>query len=1254
MLLTRVIAAAIVLLLTLSCPHPAHSSPTSDGWSLLFADKFVEARASFVKAVRANPADVDAYEGLVVLDREEDRTSDCINHALAIYRSDPGCAAVANTWTSFCTAIASSSRYPDLQAACNAILASPKSGANMRAAATLGLSEALERQGRIAEASKLRASLGFIRKWRVIGPFDNSSKSGFDKVFGPEKQIDISAKYDGKGDIAVEWHDLAQIDRYSIAHVGEALGTRAEEAYYAVTAVMSPTAQSGKLAFSPAGASKVFVNGKLVFSDSIFRPAGSSFLHSFKPAATLRAGWNTILVKLTDSDDYGASPEFRMRFETQSGQALALSADPRHAVTEASIANEPLQAPVTNLTSLNKTATGGASTRLWLATDYMETGDYPHCIDTVSDALKAYPKASIFRALSCLAYSSDDREDDAKAAAKAVYDANKRIVLMQIAYLASIDEQLTAAQKIERLNQALAVNPQSSMLVQLLASDYESSELPEESLKQSRRNARLDTGSAGAMALHGSLSGTGKTDEATKTLAAALVKYPNEIELLEFAATEASGRKNISAALGYYKRLAAVEPSSANYPSEMANLYYASGNLAQARLMWTRALSIQPQNTRTVVSLADIEREMGHKAAAMKLYREALRLDPTRVELRDKIDILSGGKPIIDLATAIDATKLLSKIPKEADYPKASAVILLDEQRRVVYPDGGTVIRCHEIVTVLTKAGVESFSTMNFDEDSSVPTTNVESARVIKADGSIQDVTTSCYGSSASYPSLAPGDTIDVTYRKTGRSSGELAGHFWDNWYFDVVGVPIKISRFVLITPTTTSYTVARHGAIPEATIKIVGTWKLAEWKLVDMPAIANEVQSPSIQDIGTWLDISSVPDWATIARWYTDLSGSRCVPDDAITAKALALTKDSKTESDKIKAIVGYVKSIPYQTSPFRMSAYVPTEGKKVMRDRYADCKDKAALLTAMLKAVGVTSQMVLLSGRDMGITPFLPSPRFNHAIACVQAANGPMFVDATADEMAYGCLPTADQDVPCLMINAKTSALSTTPKAPIDQDFVTERVKATIDEKGMLHEEYSLTALGSSSWVMRSVTAKIPESMLDQRLQRLASFMCAATIYDSGAIEGIKDIDAPLVVNLVAHKANYASNAGDFMMVKIPWSTREGEDPRIRISDKDRKYDLEMPYGNHTSVSEMTLTMPSGYELQNPPANVTKTTPYGSAEFVYHLNGNVLKVSIKETSSKYRIPKSELAAYLDFRSEVAQEYSRTLVLKKVSVATK
>src|SRR5690606_13249469 len=53
--------------------------------------------------------------------------------------------------------------------------------------------------------------LGLITRWHVIGPFDNSGGKGFNQVYPPEVEIDLSKSYEGK-EGSVEWQELATDD----------------------------------------------------------------------------------------------------------------------------------------------------------------------------------------------------------------------------------------------------------------------------------------------------------------------------------------------------------------------------------------------------------------------------------------------------------------------------------------------------------------------------------------------------------------------------------------------------------------------------------------------------------------------------------------------------------------------------------------------------------------------------------------------------------------------------------------------------------------------------------------------------------------------------------------------------------------------------------------------------------------------------------------------------------------------------------
>ena len=53
----------------------------------------------------------------------------------------------------------------------------------------------LEKLGQKVDTAK---HLGFILQWKIIGPFDNTDKKGYEVVYDPEKELDYSAKYMGK------------------------------------------------------------------------------------------------------------------------------------------------------------------------------------------------------------------------------------------------------------------------------------------------------------------------------------------------------------------------------------------------------------------------------------------------------------------------------------------------------------------------------------------------------------------------------------------------------------------------------------------------------------------------------------------------------------------------------------------------------------------------------------------------------------------------------------------------------------------------------------------------------------------------------------------------------------------------------------------------------------------------------------------------------------------------------------------------
>jgi hypothetical protein len=173
----------------------------------------------------------------------------------------------------------------------------------------------LEKLGQKVDTAR---HLGFILKWKLIGPFDNTEKKGYGIVYEPEKEIDYSAKYKGKlGEVT--WIDHETTDGYGVVDLAVALDKHKGAVAYAVAEFEVPEAREVDFRLGCINANKVWVNGALVTANEVYH-AGMS-LDQYNGSAKLKAGKNIILVKVCQ-DEQEAGWAQRWRFQLRVTDAL--------------------------------------------------------------------------------------------------------------------------------------------------------------------------------------------------------------------------------------------------------------------------------------------------------------------------------------------------------------------------------------------------------------------------------------------------------------------------------------------------------------------------------------------------------------------------------------------------------------------------------------------------------------------------------------------------------------------------------------------------------------------------------------------------------------------------------------------------------------------------------------------------------------------------------------------------------------------
>jgi hypothetical protein len=217
---------------------------------------------------------------------------------------------------------------------------------------------------------------------------------------------------------------------------------------------------------------------------------------------------------------------------------------------------------------------------------------------------------------------------------------------------------------------------------------------------------------------------------------------------------------------------------------------------------------------------------------------------------------------------------------------------------------------------------------------------------------------------------------------------------------------PVARQRRALTLPGGWS---ARGVTFNGASIEPIVRGSTYTWETAGLPAVVDEPFAPPASQFVPRLAVSyfaadgaraagQFDDWSDVATWMASMSDASSAGADVITRMAQQVAAGAVTDLDKIRAIAQFVQRIQYvsiQTGIGRGGGYRPHPAALVLDKRYGDCKDKAALMRAMLAAVGVRAYLVAIYAGDPGyVRREWPSPQqFNHciiAIALAQPAPG------------------------------------------------------------------------------------------------------------------------------------------------------------------------------------------------------------------------------------------------------------------------
>ncbi len=411
-------------------------------------------------------------------------------------------------------------------------------------------------------------------------------------------------------------------------------------------------------------------------------------------------------------------------------------------------------------------------------------------------------------------------------------------------------------------------------------------------------------------------------------------------------------------------------------------------------------------------------------------------------------------------------------------------------------------------------------------------------------------------------------------------------------------------------------------------------------------------------------IEFSTGQSWAAVAEAYRQLAEAHIDPDKV---KSL-LPPPGANRNETIERIVARLhKDIRYTGLEFGEASLQPATAADVLKHHYGDCKDKAALLVAMLRAAGIPANIVLLgTGPGMDVNPDLPGMNeFDHAIVYVPApASGgdPLWIDATAEYSQVGTLPSMDENRLALIIGDGTTALVSTPQAKPEDDQLTEMRDVVMAEYGSAHiTETSLTH-GEIDASYRSEFGEAETREKKANLEKYAKEDYLAKSLASVTHGEGKDLTRPFALKLDMVEAKRGNTMMDDAAVAIPFSEIFSRlpnwfktDPRVEgekltpQQEDNRKRAVEArlsDYDVHPFVTEWqyTVTPPDGFVLRALPEE--KTTAMGPAKLTQHYETDphgIIHAVLRFDTGKPRYTVDEALA---LRDAVLASYKQDMIV--------
>ena len=484
--------------------------------------------------------------------------------------------------------------------------------------------------------------------------------------------------------------------------------------------------------------------------------------------------------------------------------------------------------------------------------------------------------------------------------------------------------------------------------------------------------------------------------------------------------------------------------------------------------------------------------------------------------------------------------------------------------------------------------------------------------------------------------------------------------------------IPIREARYTLQLAPGWEYKAVwlNHEEVKPASVGN-NQW---QWVVSDMKAIRPENSMPSWKGVAGQMVVSLFPpgggankgfaDWNEMGRWENGLATGRREASQEIKQRVAQLTSSAPTQVEKMRALAQFVqRDIRYVAIQLGIGGWQPHPAPEIFVHRYGDCKDKATLMSTMLKEIGVESYYFSVNTTRGAVTPATPAIRwFNHEILAVRLPEGItdkslvavvehpklgrlLVFDPTDEYTPFGQLRGELQANYGLLVTPDGGELTMLPQLPASMSGVQRTAKLTLSSRGTLSGDFTETRLGDSGlWQRMTLKSVTKEADKIKPIETMVSHSLSTFQITKATVLNLNLTDQPFGYQYSLVAENYAKTAGNLLLVRPRVLGSKSSD--LLETKEPRKYPVEFD-GPSRDTDTFEIAIPAGFEVDDLPPPINADYSFASYHSKTEVNGNTLKYTRTFEVKELSVPLSKVDDLKKLYRIIAGDERNTAVLK-------